>query len=87
MATDQGAEEIDSFEDYGLQAQYAFTEGGFPEFLAFNSKRTDLFVSNDMNTVDEYTYPKMKLINTYHGPTGAGEQFLGVAVSPAGTYF
>jgi hypothetical protein len=87
MAADQGADMIDSYQMYGLGEQFEFSEGGAPDFLAFNSTRTALFVSNEMNSVDEYAYPRMNLINSYHGPTTGGEQFLGVAVSPAGTYF
>ncbi len=87
MVADQGADVLQSFTDYGLDETFEFSEGGIPEFLAFNSTRTALFVSNDNNSVDEYAYPHMNLINSYHGPDGAGQQFLGVAVSPAGTYF
>jgi hypothetical protein len=56
-----------------------------PGYIAFNSDRTVLWVASDGGgSIDEYSYPKMKLITSYTDPGGNAS---GIAVSPAGTYF
>lgn len=66
------------------QQEKPFSTGGTPLDLALNSSRTALFVSN-LGSVNEYTYPKMKLVNSYQGTLGHA-RFWGVAVSPDGTF-
>lgn len=66
------------------QKESQFSTGGVPQSLAFDSTRTHLFVSNT-GDVDEYSWPKMKKINTYSGNLGKALDW-GVAVNPAGTF-
>ncbi len=66
--------------------------GGIPGYLAFNSDRSALYVSNASKpSVVEYAYPSMSILKTFRMPrVRGGYNFnipAGVAVSPAGTYF
>lgn len=54
-----------------------------PAYLAFNSDRSELYISY-YSRVIEYAYPSMQAINTYY----IGEaQALGVACAPGGTFY
>ena len=66
--------------------------GGLPDYLALNSTRNELFVSNESKpSVQVFSYPTMTLLKTFRMTrVRGGYNFnipAGVAVSPAGTYF
>lgn len=58
-----------------------------PWFMAFNVAHNRLFVANGGSEVLEYTYPGMKLKDTFVASGGYEGPFVtGVAVSPSGTF-
>jgi hypothetical protein len=63
--------------------------GGTPAFIALNAARKDLFVADAFyGRVSEYTWPAHKLVNQFNPARGSDTPLIiGVAVSPAGTYF
>lgn len=83
LVVDQNVPGVDDFSDNVLEWQHV--TGNVPQDLALDSTRSKLFVSN-LDSVDEYSYPSMKLVTSYH-PKMSGGRLFGVAVSPAGTYF
>jgi hypothetical protein len=86
LLVDQYIPGIDVFGDGKLQRQVS--TGGTPEYIALNSTRSNIFVSQETANphVDELSWPGGKLVNQFW-PTGFAEYVeAGVAVSPAGTY-
>jgi hypothetical protein len=66
------------------------TTGGTPEYIAFNATKSNIFVGQDTANghVDELSWPSGKRVNQFFPPSSAYEPLIvGVAVSPAGTYF
>jgi hypothetical protein len=87
LLVDQYIPGIDVFGDGKLQRQVS--TGGTPEYIALNSTRSNIFVSQETANphVDELSWPDGKLVNQFW-PSGEAEYVeAGVAVSPAGTYF
>jgi hypothetical protein len=83
LIVDQYVPGVDNFASNSLSWQ--FNTGGTPQDVALDSTRTELYVSN-LGSVTEYSYPSMNVITKYHSPVSGG-LFLGVATSPAGTFF
>jgi len=66
------------------------TTGGTPEYIAFSATKSDIFVGQNTANghVDELSWPSGKRVNQFFPPSSAYEPLIvGVAVSPAGTYF
>jgi hypothetical protein len=78
---------IDEFEPQQNQHSQMIT-GGTPQFIAYNAKRTELFVADSFyGRVTEYAVASGKVVNQFSMPHGAQNPFVvGVAVTPAGTY-
>jgi hypothetical protein len=85
---DQYIPGIDVYTNGALTRQ--LTTCGTPEYIAFSSTRKNVFVGQDTANghVDELSWPGGKLVNRFNPPSGFYDPLIvGVAVSPAGTYF
>jgi hypothetical protein len=85
---DQYVPGVDEFEPTQNQHSQLIT-GGTPWFIAFNAKRTELFVADSFyGRVTEYAVAGGKVLNQFPVPGRGQNPFVvGVAVSPAATYF
>ena len=84
---DQYVPGIDTFTNQQMSGQTV--TGGTPQMIALTSSKKDMFVADQFyGRVTEYSWPSGTVLNQFYPATGNSRTIIiGVAVSPAGTYF